>query len=240
MVADTLWEKGFAKLAVAFTFTALAMALVASALWLPWAQIPDAQKQVFLFLGLFPIVNALFDALSYAITLALMRLALRRWNPVLAAVADLLCALALFLAVGAALTASIAAMNALAGTPILDLGALFATMRDNPGSHLWVFLMLFSTALPTLAHFTLALLGAQTLTPSFLRNLALRLIDKAPTDPFAAVFAPLITGWVATIPFALVGVALMPLLLFGKPLVLTAVILYGNALLDLAQLIVAF
>lgn len=215
-------------------------ALVLTALWAPWPEISDDRKNIFLFLGLFPILNAMFDALSYAATLALMRLGLRRWNPVLAALADILCALVLFLAVGATLTAAVAGMNALAGTPILDLGVLFARMHQNPASHLWVFGMLFSTALPTLAHFALALLGAQALVPGVLRRVTVRLINQMPTDPFAAVFAPFLTGFVLAVPFALFGLLIAALWHGGKTLILAGLGLYGEALLRLALWIGAF
>lgn len=193
-----------------------------------------------MFLALFPIVNALFDALSYSLTLALMRLGLRRWNPILAALADVLCALVLFLAVGAALTAAVAGLNALAGVALLDLGALFAKVHEDPASHFWVFLMLLSTALPTLAHFALALLGAQALVFPVLRKAVVKLIDATPTDPFAAIFAPMVTGLVLTVPFAAVGLVLWLCWHGGKPVILAFLEGYGQILLTLAQWIGAF
>ena len=239
-LANLLWIAGRRPAAVGFVYVAMATALMGVAYFSAWTEVSEERKQLLLFLALLPIVNALFDALSYALTLSLMRLGLRRWNPVFAALADILCAVVLFLAVGAALTASVAGMNTLAGTPILDLGGLFAKVHQDPALHLWVFLMLFSTALPTLAHFTLALLGAQALVPRPLRKLAVRLIDTAPHDPFAAVFAPLMAGLVLAIPFALLGGLLWAMWHWGGDVIGAALSLYGDALLALAQWIGAF
>lgn len=191
-------------------------------------------------LGVFPLINGLFDALSYAVTLALMRLGLRRWNPVWAAVADVAFALVLFLAVGAALVAAIAGLNRLAGVPILDLGALFARVHEDPGSHLWVFLMLFSTAVPTLIHGALALLGAQKMVPGVLRRGTVQLIGAAPHGAFPAVFAPMALALVGTIPFVMVAALLWALWHFGKEAILAGVGHYGDALLWIALAIGAF
>lgn len=135
---------------------------------------------------------------------------------------------------------TVAGMNRLAGVQILDLGALFAQLREAPGAHLWVFLMLFSTAVPTVAHLCLALLGAQALVPPPLRRWTVRLIETAPKDPFAAMFAPAVTGLVMALPFACLGVLSWGLLHWGKGAVEGWAEAYGKVLLQIAYGIGAF
>ena len=66
-----------------------------------------------MFLGVFPLINALFDFISYSITLTLVRWGLRlggSWA-VVVGVADLIMALFLFTALGSILILAIAGMH---------------------------------------------------------------------------------------------------------------------------------
>jgi hypothetical protein len=166
-----------------------------------------------------------------------MRLGLRRWNPAFMGLADLAAALVLFLALGATLTAVIAGLNQIAGTPFIDLGVVFAQMRENIWDHPWVPMMLFSTALPTFAHFLLALVGAQTLVPGRLRRFAARLFDGAQGSTLITVFAPLVTGFVFALPFIIVGFIGWALWLYAGGMITAALGGYLSVLLSLAQTI---
>jgi hypothetical protein len=200
----------------------------------------EITRALFVFFAIFPLVNALFDWVSFAVTLAFMRLGLRRWNPAFMGLADLAAALVLFLALGATLTAVIAGLNQIAGTPFIDLGVVFAQLRENIWDHPWVPMMLFSTALPTFAHFLLALVGAQTLVPGRLRRLAARLIDGAQGSTLTTVFAPLLTGFVFALPFIIVGFIGWALWLYAGGMIIAALGGYLSVLLSLAQTIGAF
>lgn len=235
-----LGESNLQSAAIVLTSAVTGATLIVAALLAPWVGIPSELRSLFVFLCLFPLINAIFDALSYSVTLTLMRLGLRRWNPWLAGLADVAAALVLFLAVGVALTAAVAGMNRLAGVQILDLGALFAQVREAPGAHLWVFLMLFSTAVPTVLHLCLALLGAQALVPPFLRRFTCHLIATSPENPFAPVFAPAATGLVMALPFVMAGGLIWVLILVAKGVVLWSVASYGALLQEIAARIGAF
>ncbi|MFT5742965.1 MAG: hypothetical protein ACI86S_001027 [Paracoccaceae bacterium] len=170
-----------------------------------WTDISQDRRAIFLFLGVFPLINALFDTVSYAATLALMRLGLRRWNPLVCALIDVAVACVLFLCLGVTLTAVIATLNRLAGVDLIDIGAFFALVQESPRDHLWVMLMLFSTILPTAIHFVLALFGAQLFVPGVLRGWTVTALRNAPTSGRAAVAAPLLAGLCAIVPFLIVG-----------------------------------
>lgn len=136
-----------------------------AAIWLNWGTWKEQDRTIFLFLGVLPLLNALLDALSYAITLAFIRRGLSLGLPILLCLADALVALVLFLVLGALIVTVIALLNRLSGQPLSDLGALFAGIRQAPVDYAWVYTMLFSSALPTGLHFLVGLVGFQGITP---------------------------------------------------------------------------
>jgi len=174
--------------------------------FIPWADVTDTAKALFLFLGVFPLLNALFDVLSYAATLALMRIGLRRAGPLLWGFYDLGIALFLFLGLGATLTLILRLMNLIAGVPILDLHALFGGLHQSPGDYWWLYAMVFSTILPTGVHFILSLMGLQGMCPPFIRRpIANWLRDDATTGEWMLGAFALGTIW--WLPFIIVGAA---------------------------------
>jgi hypothetical protein len=200
---------------------------VFSAHTLPWQSF-GLFGFVIVFLAVLPLLNALFDVLSYAVTLTLMRRGLRARQPLLYGLADLLVAGLLFLALGATLTAVIAGLNRLAGTPLLDLGSLFAGIHTSPGDYWWLYAMVFSTLLPTLLHGALSLLGAQALAPLRLRRPVARLVAGAPHTAWKAAAAPLALGTVWALPFAGLAALLYGLWWIARD----ALALYAGAYLD--------
>ena len=108
--------------------------LIASQL-LNWAEVSENGRSLFLFLAVLPLINALFDVVSYAVTLSLVRRGLRAALPFLWGLADLAFACVLLLGLGAVLVAVIHGLNTLAGVPFLDLPALFEGVRAEPGAY---------------------------------------------------------------------------------------------------------
>lgn len=125
-----------------FVTLILPIGWVALLVTMPWAEISPERRGVFLFLGVLPLINALFDVVSYAATLTLLRLGLRARLPLLNGLIDLAIAMILFLGLGACLTALITAMNALAQTTIFDLTGLFKGIREEPSDYHWLYLMM--------------------------------------------------------------------------------------------------
>ena len=176
-------RNGSQRLARLLLTLVLPLAWIAAARFLPWADMKDQAKAVFLFLGVFPLINALFDVLSYGVTLALIKFGLQRGTPIRYGVLDLIIAGVLFLGLGAALVLVITGLNRIAGVPILDMGAVFAGLRERPNQYWWIYTMVFSSALPTALHFLVSLIGFQGWMFKFLREpLALRLEAKTPGE----------------------------------------------------------
>ena len=162
-------------------------------------------KHLFLFLSVLPLINALFDVVSYSVTLSFLRRGLASRLPTLLGLLDAAVALVLFVALGATLTLLIAAMNRIAGTVVFDLSGLLAGVYAHPEDHWWLYLMIFSTVLPTGLHILVSLLGLQGIVPRFLRHSVADLVEAAPTSPPAV--APFAVGLVWTVPVALLIVA---------------------------------
>lgn len=173
--------------------------------FVPWNQARAEDSSVFLFLAVLPLLNAIFDYASYAVTLTLIRCGLRAsWGAALIGVADLGAALVLFTASGATLILVIAGAHALSGVQLYPLAPMFDGIRQDPWSYLWLYLMLFSTIIPTLLHFAIAAFALTGLAPRKLRRHLVGWINDP--DPVPATTAPLVVGLVWTVslilPFA--------------------------------------
>ncbi|WP_184600946.1 hypothetical protein [Sulfitobacter noctilucicola] len=147
---------------------------------LPWEGFGDSAPlaaTVLLFLGILPVLNALFDTVSYGVTLALAERGRNDWA-LLWGLADAAVAMTLFLALGAVLVVVISGMEALSGVPFADLNTLL-TQRIGASEYWWLYAMLFSTALPTVLHLCLACLSLQALLPLRWRNGLCGLIRRA-------------------------------------------------------------
>ncbi|MEM6387450.1 MAG: hypothetical protein AAF718_14565 [Pseudomonadota bacterium] len=204
VAVEDLDSRGFRRTARLIVTTAIPSMAAVLLVLLDWQDVPSEVRTIFLFLGVLPLINALFDVISYAATLTCMRLGLSR-QPLLYGALDLAVALVLFLALGATLTLVIAGMNRLAGIDFIDFGALFAGLRESPHDYWWLYAMVFSTILPTLIHALIALLGAQGLVPQILRRPVANLMQSAPTADWRAALAPLAVGAIWTLPLAAIG-----------------------------------
>jgi hypothetical protein len=128
---------------------------------------------IWLFLGLLPLMNALFDWLSYGLTIWLIRMGHRKkglWTLVYGLV-DAVSAVLLFFALSLTLTCVIGWTNAALEVPVLDLHALFRSLSDPSTrfEHFWVAGMIFSTLVPTVVHLVIVALSAITWAPPRLR-----------------------------------------------------------------------
>ena len=184
---------------------ALAASLGLCLALLPWDAAQPGRNSIFLFFGILPLLNAVFDYVSYAITLTLIGCGLRAgWAAALIGAVDLILALGLFTAAGTALVLVVARANALAGVPLYPLAPLFAGVRQDPGAYLWLYLMLFSTIVPTLLHFAIASFALTGIVPQRWRLGLVGWIDDP--NPVPASAAPLVIGaiWTLslTLPFA--------------------------------------
>ncbi len=184
-----------------------------------WSEVDETIRGLFIFLGVLPFINGLLDWVSYGVTLGLLKRGMAKggawafWFGLL----DLCFALVAFFALGLVLGGSILGLNWIADTDIFSLSALINGIRETPEAYGWVYLMLFSTLLPTALHFGLALISCQAWLAHVpcLRNFTERCIDTAQNSTLNALGAALLVGglWVL-IPWLTVG-AFAILLLFG-------------------------
>jgi hypothetical protein len=181
-------------------FTALiALTLFAALTLLPWAETNDESRAMFLFFGLLPIVNALTDYASYAVTIWLVQQGLKTTGwAFLMSLLDIIAALLLLTLLGVLLILVIAWANALAGVPLFPLAPLFAGLRQDPVAYLWVYAMLFSTLVPTLVHLVVGVFSMIALPFFALIDVPLSRWIKRP-DHATAVLSPVLLGTAVTV-----------------------------------------
>jgi hypothetical protein len=146
---------------------------------------------VIVFLGLFPLVNAILDFVSYGLT----RFCLKRsannagfsslaWSGL-----DFILALVLLIILSIALCAVIQIVNLLLGSTMIDLKMMFMDMKRSSQDYWWLYATLLSTLLPTLLHFTIAAFSFITLIPKQCWHKVAELADNSDDDFFNRWFA---------------------------------------------------
>ncbi len=156
-----------------------------------WTMVSEPRRSTFVFLTLLPLCNALFDLISYALTLSIIRFNLNSPRPWLWGFVDLGLACILFLSLGATLVVVVHGLNVMAGVPLIDLQAVFGGVYDRPSDYVWLYLMLFSTILPTGIHAMIALISLQGWCPLLLRARLGSLVINASKGPLYAICASL-------------------------------------------------
>ena len=131
---------------------------------------PDPRLLIFVF-GLLPAVNALFDYLSYGLTLTLIRKGRIGMNAMTLVwgVIDAIAAVIILIGLGLTLVALVSLINSFGTETILDLPQTFSDLRDPQarGDYGWLIIMLLSTLVPTLVHLVLVMLSAFTWVPHY-------------------------------------------------------------------------
>jgi hypothetical protein len=146
---------------------------------------PETRILIFAF-ALLPVVNALFDYLSYGLTLTLMakgRHGRRGLSGriLLFGLGDALAAVAILIGLGLALTLLVAFIDHASGVPLFDLPQVFADLRDPEarGAYAWLVLACLTTLVPTLVHLCIAALSASAWFPAGWREAVARRVEGA-------------------------------------------------------------
>lgn len=189
---------------------------------------------ILLFFGLLPLANTLPDWLSLGVTRHLLqRLQVDHGvaHAVLWATADLLLALVFLFLISMVLVSVVSLANLFALKPVLDLQAVFASLRDvsDHKSDFWVYFMLLSTLLPTLVHF--ALVGG-ALTRAIPRDFRHKLVNGIGKDEQLTWYAYLYLVFTPAVGFVLAPALLLSLLWW---VVSTHGGVIGFGLLDVAE-----
>lgn len=162
-------------------FTAVATVIV----FLPEIALPSEGREdprgVILFLCLLPIANALFDFFSIGLTRYCLRRGLS--GPTFVwVIADTIGGVVLFFALGVTLIVLLHFVRPEDGVPILDVPALFDDLQTRDGAwrdYIWLFLMAFTTILPTLLHASFGLLGVFVTVPNWLSTRIVKWLDES-------------------------------------------------------------
>lgn len=162
-------------------------------------------------------LNAFFDFISYALTLALMRRGLRARLPFLWWLLDLVLSGVLFVLLGVVLMIIIKVLTLSTGLPLVDLGTLSAGLRADPGAYGWLWLMLMTTMVPTLLHAALAVLGAQGLWPRALRRPVAAWVERAGEGSMQSLCASLWLSIIWGLPLLLLTLGVWIIWLVVQP-----------------------
>ena len=161
-------------------------------------------------LAVLPLVNAVFDWLSYGATMWLLGRAHRKgggWR-LAAGLADLGLAVILMGLLSAALVTVLALIDRLRADTLIDVSVLLTGLRAAPGESWWLIAMVASTLVPTLAHLGLALLSGTTWVRAELWNRLLDQLDKQHnvfTQFFGSLGFLLLAAAYLLVPAALLG-----------------------------------
>ena len=152
----------------------------------------SAEGRMFMFaIGLLPLINAVFDYLSYGITLGLIRYGRHQRNLLtgLIWIVDGLVAVLLLIALGITLSGTIALINHLAGQEFIGLRPIFDDLKTPVGraGYTWLTLSLLSTLVPTLVHLALVFLSAFTWVPQRFKHWIARSIGDDETGDLATL-----------------------------------------------------
>lgn len=191
-----------------------------------------------MFLGVFPLINGIFDWLSYGVTLSLLRRGQSKPWPFLSGLFDLFVACVLFLLLGITLVAVLHGLDQLAGGDLVDLPALLGgvyALKHGDWSQSWALFMVFSTMVPTGLHVLISLIGLQGLWPAKWRRRLAGWIEVDAPSPLSQAVLPMVWGVVWAAPIVAGCAVIWALIQWGKPLLGGFFQLYFDLLMWVAQ-----
>lgn len=219
----------------------LAMSLcICGTVWfLPIQSKSAVQNSYFVFFTVFPLINGVFDWVSYSATLSLLYRGQTAAWPFLWGLLDLIVACVLFLLLGITLVAVLHGLDMLAGGALVDLPALLGglnAIKHGDWSHSWALFMVFSTMVPTGLHVLISLIGLQGLWPAKWRRKLAGWIEVDAPSPLAQAVLPMALGVVWAAPIVAGCAVIWALIQWGKPLLGGFFQWYFDVLMWVAQL----
>lgn len=208
------------------------------AAFVDWESVADIPKSIFVFVGILPLINGIFDWISYGVTLSLLRRGQWAAWPFLWGLLDLFVACVLFLLLGITLVAVLHGLDRLAGRALVDLPALLngvGAMKDGDWSQSWALFMVFSTMVPTGLHVLISLIGLQGLWPAKWRRKLAGWIEVDEPSPLSQALLPMVLGVVWAAPIVAGCAVIWALIQWGKPLLGGFFQCYFDLLMRIAQ-----
>lgn len=155
------------------------------------SNISSAAKSTVIFLGFFPLLNAVFDFISIGLTRWCLRRGLQKpgagillWSSI-----DALTALLLFALLGMATIFFLFNVGSDSGEPIIAFPAVFSSIRSDPNAYWWLYVSFFSTLIPTVIHLGVASWSFVTFAPNGIQDWIRTLIQRSDTDGLARASA---------------------------------------------------
>ncbi|WP_298839703.1 hypothetical protein [uncultured Roseobacter sp.] len=216
IAVDVFRSRNSPDIAGALAFGIPVITMAAALLLVPLGETGDwsgAIRISILILIVAPVVNVIFDVISFTVTLAFTERG-RHGQTLLWAFADIAVAVFLFLALGSTLVCATAALEWLSGTPFVNLERLLDSTW-NTSRYWWLYLMMFSTLLPSVVHVSIAALSLQSLAPASWREALCTRIDAARNGNISArlsaplTLAALWTGCLALVFGAIAGILMI-------------------------------
>ncbi|MFZ5710721.1 MAG: hypothetical protein ACOY4T_13765 [Pseudomonadota bacterium] len=208
---DTLDGQGRHALARLVVTFALPVGWILSLILIPFGETGTRPRGLFLFLAVFPLVNALFSVVSYAANLALARQGLLTGRILVNGLAGLAVSLLVSALLGLGFAVMVALLDLVAGPGVFRLASVFAAIALHPDLQEWLILTVLTPLAPTALHAAIALVGATTFVPRPIRSGVARLIRAAGTPQkhraAASAAVPFMLGTLWLVPFLGIAVA---------------------------------
>ena len=162
------------------------------------SELADNRKVLVFALGLLPLLNAVFDYLSYGVTLTLIKFGAARKNVWSFGVAliDAVVAYGLLVALGSSIVLTLGLINLLADGTFMDVGSILDGLRDPAarGNYTWLYLTLFSTLVPTGVHLVVGCSAFTTWLPMRAKVWIADQILREDTGSLGTMFARRLRG----------------------------------------------
>lgn len=149
------------------------MGIISSAISLKSNTSDISSAGMILFLGLLPLINALADFISIGATRFWMRRSALNPNHILRnMIGDAMVGIIIFSLLGITIIFVVGKIYPLTNEPLIDLQIIFDDLQDRQDrkKYWWIFILLFSTLIPTFLHLIIASAAAFMVAPKFLRE----------------------------------------------------------------------
>ena len=180
------WRYWSAFLGLTTLFIAVQIATIQS----ERLELDESRRFTLAVLGAFPLINFVFDFVSFSVTRKLMRAGVRTdrgdssFRPLRYGLLDVLIALILLALLIVTSMAVFSLAKDAGGQSLLDMPQLIEDMRTNEkgGSYWWIYLSLLSTLAPSMLHLSLAFFSLVAGGPTRMRLMLATALERFDSD----------------------------------------------------------
>lgn len=165
--------------------------------------ISDVSKTLIFAIGLLPLLNAIFDYLSYGMTLTLIKFGAAQKNgwSLIVACFDALAAYVLLIALGCSIVLTLGLINALSGTTFIDVSTILTGLKDpaTRDEYMWLTFTLLSTLVPTGMHLVIGVFSMTTWLPVHAKDWIADQIQREETGSLGTISGSALAALVGAI-----------------------------------------